>query len=685
MRRGSGQLIFLSACAVLASGCEGRGAVMSVPVACDLIRGVAITREVVQPSGAREVTIRLAFDEGTLPTARDLSHCLALVDDRGAALPAVVTPRTVASAHTLMLVDPGSTAADNENVRAAVMSLARARPPGERLALFRWGRVVTQVQSFTSDRSALAERLSVGLPIESSRPAPPEDAILAITKVLGDIDTHVDPSLRSVVMISPRPAEAKVAAADPHLLLWMGPGGFGLDGAAAVSARMDAEKQVTHYGLGYCGPADAHTRELRVAGSSTVRARIKFPKSLPESAATGCDPMKAARGETVYPTVIEVRQSPQEEIAAEEARRVLGPKAEFRASMFLWPNRPSIPVIMNWRGESSLGCRRKNYTIKVQDNRARSLMPGSSASEFFLTSMCLDRLYLNTPTSTQILSDEGLYSPSWRLVELRFNTTAGRDHAAGVYLMVEKVPEALVKRHSRVTSVIRRGYASKPVEVKKFVTTADGALLEYENILAAVRSLSGSSLVDGLRARLDLDQYLSFMAMMAILGSGDYVDEVYFYATETTGPDGKPGMHHHVSLWDQDSLFTPCHFDGREAIKDVYGLLVCAEADLDKKIFADATVYARYVDILEPLVQRYTVGRFKAVLDTTVVKLLGFFESPGVLDGMIELDRIDRRLRTGYDAIRAGLTAEAASMVSNFETNRHGLIARIAAYRRSLP
>ena len=155
---------------------------------------------------------------------------------------------------------------------------------------------------------------------------------------------------------------------------------------------------------------------------------------------------------------------------------------------------------------------------------------------------------------------------------------------------------------------------------------------------------------------------------MTLLGNGDYIDEVYFLATETLDRNLAPADFYSIVSWDPDDLFSECHEDGF-AVEDPNHLLFCTEALIDHALFADRTIYARYVDVLASLLDAVSQDVFDAVLDEAVARLDGYFRDPAVREAMIELleenpDAID------YEDAMADIEDAAATMKHRF-AERH--------------
>ena len=161
---------------------------------------------------------------------------------------------------------------------------------------------------------------------------------------------------------------------------------------------------------------------------------------------------------------------------------------------------------------------------------------------------------------------------------------------------------------------------------------------------------------------------------MTLLENGDYIDEVFFVATETSKA-------YRIVAWDLDDLFSPCHFDGDFAFADPYGLLHCTEARIDHVMFADPGIYARFVDILEETLATVDKARFEAALATAVAGVLDYMADDDVRRAMVEPLADNPGAHARAEAER-DIRARAEALALAF-ARRHGeLRARVARYRR---
>ena len=513
-------------------------------------------------------------------------------------------------------------------------SLSARRPAGERLAVFRWAAETTQVVPFLADRAVLEERLAAGLapraaatPTTSEPIAPAAEAIAVAGAALSGLSAPGTIAQRTLVVVSARPlppldAQA-LEAAGANLVAWLGPAAGG--SAAALSDRIDAHQRHGHYVVGACGVAAGAELSVR-AGSAPLRTVLAPPVA--DGAPGTCDAAALAQRGPELPKRIELVFTPEQKAAA-DALHGRRSRDDFDLSVRMSPRSPAVAATAHFRGEGTYACARRSYSVNLAGKSPRFVFPGFAQDKFHLLSLCQDRFYLRNLLVLTTLAAEGLFPVPFDLVEL---VVDGKEQ--GVYMLVENVADSLRVQQSGVRSVVRRykvpGVPATSPEVRWVAPPAtDGdAAARYHQILEGVAGLQGAALEAGLRARMHLDQYLLWTAILNGFQSGDYVDEVFFYATESTDAAGQRSDFHLVMGWDQDDAFATCHFGGTLAIHDPAGLLGCSESELDRRIFGDPELYRRYAQVLGRWLERFTVERFARTLRGTADRLIGPLQKP---------------------------------------------------------
>jgi hypothetical protein len=334
--------------------------------------------------------------------------------------------------------------------------------------------------------------------------------------------------------------------------------------------------------------------------------------------------------------------------------------------------------VARFRGEAGYDCDRRSYSLELDGEAPRFLFPGSAARRFDLVAMCRDRLYLRTFTTLSLLAAEGLFPVPFDLIEVAIDGVS-----QGPYLILEDASDGLRARSSVLSAVVRRRPAPAGgtlPEVRWSAGSAADAEASYGRILGAAVDLSGRPLESALDDRLDLQAYLTWVALMNLLGSGGYRDQVFFYAAQTTGGDGNAADYHLTMGWDEDDLFAGCRAGG-QAVFDPRGLVSCAQSELDERIFTDTLLYARYAEVLSSVLERHPPERFAAYARATAERVLSFLERPEARAALVELRALDPRAPAELEVARGLLEDELALLIGEFTSQRQSLDERLARVR----
>jgi hypothetical protein len=617
-----------------------------LPVSGDL----AIVRVARWPAGGVELTMRV---DGDLAPRSDLSGSITLAADD---VDWQARPIALAPGYTAVLVRPGGDEAE-------LRSFIAARPPVERLALFRWGAAVEQVVTFTADRDRLERGLAIALEPDDQAPLAADLALVAVADEVQEVGGHGPRVMRAVVVLGELEV---VPTASPMPVV---------TGAAADAAlEIDRLALETHYQVAACTGPTASLAALSVDGV-LGELEIAWPSPWPESQDAGCDPGLIADALQPVPSVIEMVFSDEERAVYDQRVAALS-KDDFSLSVRLAADQRPVMATAHLRGKGTLGCERKSYTVTL-DGPGRHMFPDTYADEFYLVAMCADDRYIQLFTANQLLADAGLFPIRFRYVELILDGAS-----RGVYLLLEKADDALVDGSSRVTAVLRRRFAPPDdrVEVEKSIGDPAAAAGAWTDFQASLVGLGGEELLAAASERIELDQYLTWLAMMSAFGNGDYVDEVWLTATEARAAGGGLRDHWEFTAWDNDDLFSNCHYSGNHAVPDPNQLAYCAEGNIDEVLLVDPMMYARYVDRLDELLSRLTPERLQDALDRTGAELLPWFERPEICAAMTELVQDNPGASDPAEAQR-DLREHLAALRDQYESRRTLLFDRIEAYR----
>ena len=433
------------------------------------------------------------------------------------------------------------------------------------------------------------------------------------------------------------------------------------------------------YGLGICpGPAEHETVSYSTPSSSTCV--LPVPKGLKEEDALACSPEDVSTNRRTFPEVIRFHFD-------EEQREIFDvfvskkSQDDFKLAIQLGKAEP-VKADAHLRGQTSLDCKRKSFNVNLNKNRGRHILPESATDEFLLISMCKDDRYFQQYTANILAREMGLFPMRFGLVELFVE-----EETWGVYLLLEKTKEALLEDNSRVGTVLRRRFdpGDKLPEVKHPAgdTMDSPSALPYWQLLAAMEGLAGNELILETEGRMNLDQFLAFLAFQTLMGNGDYVDEMWLYSTQTVRA-GEVRDWFSFMAWDMDDLFSKCHHSGKHAMEDPHDILYCAEGNLEKALLADPVVYARFIDILDKMMtEQVTAERVNEALQETESVLLPYFERPEICAVMDVLLK-DNPEATDPEIAQADIKGHMDELRQQDQERRGKLAEKIQAYRDSL-
>jgi hypothetical protein len=326
-------------------------------------------------------------------------------------------------------------------------------------------------------------------------------------------------------------------------------------------------------------------------------------------------------------------------------------KTPFQASLRAWGmNSPPVSIEAQLRGKGSLRCQRRNYKVSLPLGQ-HALIPDSQQSNYYLISMCLDQGYVNQLFGNALMQYLGVFPLHYRLVLLTVN-----DKEKGIYLLIDHVASRIPQVYPSTQLLVRRGtdIDGKPDEVKYSKDPSYIAYADYStwrdhaaNIARQERNQVNDELLLGwLSERLNISQYLTWIAGNTLIHNGDYIDEMWLYALAGQDMKGESRWQYQVIAWDMDDLFSECHYGGRYAIEVLDGLLYCTESILDHAIFGNESVQNLYVSVLKSVLTQVHddhIIQWQARIQDGLSILL---QDPKVSAAMIELQRIDPQARS---------------------------------------
>jgi hypothetical protein len=543
---------------------------------------------------------------------------VSFADDQKNPFDAVTSAAPSSDGLTGIVVVPSADPTLHSARLAAAHALADALPDGERVAVWAAGTsgATVLLSDFAGDPAHAVARIDQ---IPQAAAGVGLDGIDAIRGLIAEADGRWGTVLKRVVVVADAPigrdgedpvpsvAVAWLVDANPS----MAPDAWVVDSAAPAGAvsmiveSIAAERAGVHR-IGVC-PAALEDQEFEMRIGETT-CTVASPKPAAHLATAMCIADAAATDAFDYGDTIEFVMTPGEKAVWNDFDSTRN-KEDFTLSVRLGYGDP-VPAIAHFRGQSSMGCARKSYDVNLDGGQSRRLMPGAGDDKFYLISLCMDDGYFNQIFANRVLGEWDAFPLKSRVVRLRVDGTN-----MGFYLMVQEPSDTVVKLHIGTEGVIRRPYEPDPREQYEVKYSASGDLAAtlqyYLDMTDVARDTASATLVADLSARLDMTQYLRWMAFMTFMHNGDYIDEVYFYGTIEN--NGVPWWR--VMNWDSDDLFSTCHHGGIAAKTDPWGMLYCAEGFIDDAIVGSPEIYAAWADELDAAMAGLTAERAKSVVD----------------------------------------------------------------------
>ena len=525
----------------------------------------------------------------------------AWIEWGGAEAPAAVIAPHIDAGITAVLVVPAADDDAHAARLAAAAALVDALPDGEEVAL-----LVADEDAPVLLVELPGARPRVHAALEGIAPAGGRAAaplVPLLREAVAELESRYTAPARAIAVVGEEVPETEPGLFRPVQTGSQVPGDDPAgDGAALAAALATRRSRVLR--VGACPDLATADGFTLVAGDTATP--LLAPEPMEHLAGAPCDADAAAADAFPDPEEIAIELTVEERAIYDQ--RVAGPSDEpFRGSVRLGDGTP-LPADLRLRGQASLYCGRKSYSV-VLDGERRRLGPEHASDRFLLISMCLDLRYFGQLFGDRLLADRGLFPSRLRPVRLRVDGVS-----LGVYLLLEPPERAFRDGSLGLTSVVRRGYDTlgEPSEVKypDEAEPAAEAQARFDAIGELALAEPPETLEAALDARLDLDAYLEMLALYSLLENGDYIDEAFFASSNEAGAE----RYRHMG-WDTDDLFSPCHGDGANAIVDTCGVLYCAEARLDQALVRSPAIYQRYLAALARVLDEETDARLAGVMN----------------------------------------------------------------------
>lgn len=643
-------------------------------------------REARWPGGGRELTVGI-LNEATLRAFDDdLSSRLQLQIAGGGAVRTSVKRVLLGPGYTAVLLPPSQNASERASTAQAILRFAAGRPVGERIALYRHGATVQVFSNFLSETIKLTEaleRYKNGVDSDPD-PMPMLQAASTAASDVHEVGGSGPDVMRSLVVLSKDPRSVFTNYSQAYVIA-VTPDDTGL---AEASAAIEFVRQSAFYKLSACGDEAKLSASLKL---SNIQGGldVSLPATLPEEAGASCNPEAIDSRQRTFTQRLEFvfdatqRADHDARIRAAEVSPYNDTLAvsDFQTQVRLAPGQPTVMATAHIRGRSSLRCPRHSYTLQLQ-GPDRYLFPDSATDEYLLISMCDDPAYVYAPTVFTLLTGD-LFPSKFRFVEFILD-----GKTRGIYMLLEKTREELVRDSARAKSVMRRQYPSGNLETFEVLYSDDGNLASpaarYQQFMTSIAALTGDPLIAALRNQLDLDQYLRYLGSQSIFRSGDYIDELFLSGAEQADGRGAITETYRFMAWDPEG-YTTCHGGGALAYMDANNMAYCAEARLDHKILADPKVYALFVAKIETALNT-TLTRERMLGAVTEIKntLQSWLTVPEICAAMTELKSINAG-SADCAVARTVIQQRADAIMAGYDARRTYLQMQLAAYHVKYP
>ena len=308
--------------------------------------------------------------------------------------------------------------------------------------------------------------------------------------------------------------------------------------------------------------------------------------------------------------------------------------------------------------------RRKPMKINLEGKEKIKLGVNSKSDKFLLISLCYDDRYVKSYFMYSLLRKIGLFDLEKRYVRI-FVETNNVTESEGLYLLIEDPVTKRVGVKARLESVVRRrldperqtrpGLGAPDVKFPNKDEYARAQLRnEYDRIAQVANECNDLDCYPDLKRIVDIDAYLRWIAWSSATSMGDYVDEIYFYASAEGNLNKRYWA---IQAWDPDDAFQKCHHNGIDAIFDPFGMLYCLEGSMDVVFVRSTDMYERFVETLETILKKSLTDEIAIACgeeqkeELKKVLIVGSKDNDDVSKGMLELRRQVNSLQTNKAAL----------------------------------
>jgi len=447
-------------------------------------------------------------------------EAVALAAADGSAITVAAQRVDAGGALGVIILQPSLDPALHAARQAMALALLDALPAEERWALWVAGAQVEQVVDLAWDRGALRGAVAA-VPPQRSVMAP-EQAFALLYKVVRDVEGPYGALWRTLVWVGEGEGEVLESGGDhepiQRWVLRRGEGdvnwprrevayeaGEEVAAAQALVQALAAERAAT-FRVGWCAPAQVKSLLVALGGSQCA---VETPIPLGHLAGAACDAAAAAADSYPYPRTLAFEMRGEERVVYDQ-RVAARDKTPFRLRVRLGEG-DALDAEVNLRGQSSLGCARKSYSVNLAGSLPRRLTAALATDRFYLLSLCEDRFYFHQHLAMHLLRSEGVFPLPVAYVNLLVD---GVDQ--GVYLLTAQPKSWLVQGHLHLGGLVRRRfdpeYKAEDVLFPSSEAGAAAVLASYWELNRLATDGDPSTLAPALLARMDYRAYLRWMA-----------------------------------------------------------------------------------------------------------------------------------------------------------------------------
>jgi spore coat protein H len=216
--------------------------------------------------------------------------------------------------------------------------------------------------------------------------------------------------------------------------------------------------------------------------------------------------------------------------------------------------------------------------------------------------------------------------------------------------MIVERPEDWALKEEKSIFLIRRGYDNVIDKIKGGKKADREDIKKYrgyfEQLYRNLNKYEGEEFSKMISERLDLNNYMRWLAFNYFVRNGDYTDEAYFYVD----PDNDKFR---IIPWDYDDIFALLPHEGIEQNRKIIGdkMFFSIEDDLDRKIVSDPYLYKLYLVQLEDILIRLSPEVIKDICENTYAELYPYFLN----NEIISQTKYDRYKDVSLDGMKTNI------------------------------